>query len=255
MKRTLLAVELASMLALTIGVVAVANDAVSEANGKIDVFGGRVDGNDSGNLSGSYTVPVQENFGAQLDGLYGRLDNEALHALGGHLFWRDPGYALLGLYGSYGEWDKTALWRAGAEGEIYLPQITFAGQLGNQSGDLGDEVYGNVNLRYYLADDNVMLAIGGGYIDTQRIFSTDIEYLTGLDGISLFATGAVGSDNYDYVLGGIRYYFGSGKSLMLRHRNDDPFNYLFSSFSSTISPSYNPAIFGRGFGDRDATPE
>lgn len=118
-------------------------------------------------------------------------------------------------------------------------------------------MYGELNLRFYLSDENMMLALGSGYIDSQSIYSIDGEYLTSLNGLSLFATGAVGSDGYDYVLGGVRYYFGSEKSLMLRHRNDDPFNYLFSSFSSTIAPTFHPSLFGHGtgFGDRDATPE
>lgn len=258
MKRKLILLELAGMMVLTGCVAALATDAVSQANGKMDVFGGRVDGKDSGNIAVSYTFPINRYFGGQIDGLYGRLDNDALFAGGGHLFWRDPELALLGLTASYGVWDHFDLWRVGAEGEVYLcNNLTVAGLAGHQSDDLGDVAYANAELRYYLAGENLMLACGGGFFDDQGMLVGAIEYLTDLDGLSLFASGAVGTDDYDLVIGGIRYYFGSSKSLVLRHRTDDPPNYLFSSFSSTLAPSFTAGRFtvGGGFGERDATPE
>lgn len=261
MKRTLLILELLFLTVLTLCVASLAGEAVSKPNGKVDLFGGRVDGNKSGNISGSYALPLSSYFGAQLDGLYGKLDGEHLYGGGGHLFWRNSNYALLGLTASYATWNKTDLWRIGVEGEIYWNQFTLVGQTGNQSGDLGDNGYGNVDVRYYLADDHLMLTAGGGSFDDQTIFSTEVEYLTGLGGLSLFATGAMGSDNYDYALGGIRYYFGPEKSLLRRHREDDPFNYIFSSISASIAPSRTPSLFfnpGRtsgSRGERDATRE
>jgi len=43
-----------------------------------------------------------------------------------------------------------------------------------------------------------------------------------LGGLSLFASAARGEAGFYYALGGIRYYFGEKKSLILRHREDDP---------------------------------
>ncbi len=260
MKRTLIALELLCLTSLTLCVASIAGDAVSTANGKVDLFGGRIDGNDSGNISGSYSFPLSPYFGAQIDGLYGKLEHEKLFGGGGHLFWRNSEYALIGLTASYAVWDKTDLWRIGVEGEIYWNQITLAGLAGNQSGDLGDDGYGNADLRYYLAEDNLMLLAGIGYFDDDSFLFSDLEYLTGLGGLSLFAMAAIGSDDYDYALGGIRYYFGPGKSLMRRHREDDPFNYIFSSISATITPSRTRALFnpwqsGRGPGIPDVPPE
>ena len=45
-----------------------------------------------------------------------------------------------------------------------------------------------------------------------------------LAGLTIFADGAVGEDDYESVLGGMRFYFGESgfKSLKRRHREDDP---------------------------------
>ncbi len=255
MKNTLIALELAGMVALTCCVVALGNDAVSGPNGKVDAFAGSVDGNESENLSGSYAFPITGEWGAQFDGLYGRLDHETLYAGGGHLFWRNPELALLGLNASYGRWDKADLWRAGVEGELYVDSLTLAGQAGNQSSDFADGFYGNLGLRYYLAGGNLMLAATGSTFDHTSLFGADVEYLTELNGLSLFASGTIGENNYDMIIGGIWYYFGSDKPLMLRHREDDPFNHLFSSFNSTFNSFHNEFMAGRRFGDPDATPE
>ena len=41
-------------------------------------------------------------------------------------------------------------------------------------------------------------------------------------GMSLFADGRWNEDGFDTVMGGIRFYFGAPKSLIRRHREDDP---------------------------------
>ena len=194
--------------------------AVSASNGKVELFGGRIDKESSLNLSGSYTVPLSTHFGAQFDGLYGQRDNRGIYGAGGHLFWRNPEYALFGLTGSYLQHRSADLWRIGGEGEIYWNQITLAGELGNQSGDLGDDGYGRIDAYYYLAEDALMLSAGAGSFDHRTVWSGGAEYLTDLGGLSLFATGGRGGNGDYFFLGGIRYYFGAEKSLLLRHRED-----------------------------------
>lgn len=237
MKHALQLTGTALFLALSMAANAATDSkAVSAANGKMGLFGGWVDGDGSINLSGSYSFPLSTYFGVQFDGLYGQLDGRGLYGTGGHLFWRNPDYALFGLTGSYLQHRSDGLWRIGGEGEIYCSQITLAGQLGNQSGDLGDDGYGRIDLRYYLAKDNVMLSGNGGHFDHRTVWGADAEYLTNLGGLSLIASGGRGGDGYYYLLGGIRYYFGAKKSLMLRHREDDPFNPLFSFISDSPAP-------------------
>ena len=45
-------------------------------------------------------------------------------------------------------------------------------------------------------------------------------------GLTLFASGGIGDEDYSQALFGLRYYFGSAKSLIERHRQDDPDNGL-----------------------------
>jgi len=194
------------------------NQAVSAPNGKVELFGGRIDGEGTLNLSGSYTFPLASYFGAQFDGLYGQRDSRGIYGAGGHLFWRNPEYALIGLTASYLQHRSTDLWRIGGEGEMYWNQITLAGQLGSQSGDLGDDAYGRIDAHYYLAEDLLMLSAGAGSFDHQTTWGGGAEYLTDLGGLSLFATGGRGGNGDYFALGGIRYYFGAKKSLLLRHR-------------------------------------
>jgi hypothetical protein len=227
MKKTVLALECTFLTALTLTVVGFAGEAVSQKNGKIEALGGQIDGDAAGNLAGSYTLPLSSDFGLQLDGLLGRLDKDDLYATGGHLFWRDSEKALAGLTAAYARLGTADIWRFGAEGELYWNDLTFAGQFGNQAGDLGDANYIHLDARYYLFDNNMMLAGGGGYFDDKAMVFGDVEYYTGWKGLSLFASGGVGQKRFDYLVGGVRYYFGADKSLKQRHREDDPPNNLF----------------------------
>ncbi len=226
MRQTFRILKAALLIILTPALHTPAGEAVSAKNGKVDLFGGRVDGNTSWNASGSYSIPLTTYFGAQFDGLYGQLDNRSVFGGGAHAFWRNSDYALLGLTASYLQHRNADLWQIGGEGEVYWNQITLAGQLGNQSGDLGNDAYGNMDVHYYLSEDNLMLSGGGGQFDGSTVWGGGAEFLTGLGGLSLFATGGRSGDGAYYGLGGFRYYFGAEKSLMLRHREDDPANLL-----------------------------
>ncbi|MCG8457348.1 MAG: hypothetical protein MI919_13815, partial [Holophagales bacterium] len=53
-------------------------DAVSAPNGKAALSLGTIDGDGSINLSGSYSMPVGEWFGAQFDGVVGQLDKRGV---------------------------------------------------------------------------------------------------------------------------------------------------------------------------------
>ena len=93
MKRLLLILQLIGLTTLTIynAATVLAGNAVSAPNGKVEVFSGRVNGNSSDNLSGSYSFPLSPALGIQVDGLYGQFDEKSLYGAGG-LFrrQRDP---------------------------------------------------------------------------------------------------------------------------------------------------------------------
>ena len=101
--------------------------AVSGINGNISIEGGALDKDGFGALSGSVSLPIGQRFGLQLDGSVGLLDDEFYGSAGGHLFWRDPAYAFLGIYGSY-----TAL-TAKSRGSVLRASITGTSSLSKQS--------------------------------------------------------------------------------------------------------------------------
>lgn len=89
--------------------VSTSKPAVSGFNGKLE-FGYlhfNPEGLDSAGGAygiGSFSAPVGERFGIQVDAGFARVDANPDISIGGiglHGFWRDPDVALLGLYGHY----------------------------------------------------------------------------------------------------------------------------------------------------------
>ena len=215
--------------------------AVSGINFKIDGFGGyseteNVDGA-VGGVSGSLTVPLGERFGAQLDGMAASVDGDFVGGVAGHLFWRDPSTGLLGAYGSYVTRDGSGIdaWRVGAEGELYFGQLSLEALAGYEDVDSpggfvdDSNVFAVADAAYYVTDD---FRVGVGY---RRLLDVNIgavgfEYQLPTDfvsGASVFAEGRIGSDDYAGIWGGLRFAFGGeDKSLIRRHREDDPRNRL-----------------------------
>jgi hypothetical protein len=71
--------------------------AVDGINGKIAGFGGGADHtNGFYGTTGSLTVPLAQQWGAQIDGGVGSLDGSGWSRGAGHLFWRDPSIGLVG---------------------------------------------------------------------------------------------------------------------------------------------------------------
>ncbi len=112
--------------------------AVDGSNGKIDGFGGSVGNKSVYGLEGTYSVPLQGPYGFQMDGRAGSLDRSGFGSIGGHLFWRNPMQALLGVYGDYTNWDRYGGVRVGhvaGEGAYYLGQFTLEGIAGVEFGN------------------------------------------------------------------------------------------------------------------------
>jgi len=198
--------------------------AVSEINGKADVLWGHFDSENSYIGSGSLSLPIGEKFGAQIDLAGGDISTDYYWGTGAHLFWRDPEVGLIGLIASYQELDNTSHIRQGVEAEYYMNDITLATRLAYQYGDVDHGGSMKVDVRYY-PRNNLMLEFETGVHAGDFLGSLGIEYqldLAQISGLCVFAEGAVGEGRYDRWFGGIRYYFGSKKSLKKRHRTDDP---------------------------------
>ena len=217
--------------------------AVDGVNGKASVFGGGADGNGFYGAAGSLAVPLGFNYGLQLDGIAAKVRSDALGDVGvagtaAHVFWRDPSIGLLGGYGSYTHTDAGSgvnIFAGGAEGALYLGRFTLEGMAGAQGGNGDNGALGSFNidtrffdlaqLAFYPTDD-VKLYIGHSYGLGRNGALLGAEFGIPIGHgtmAALFATGAVWEGGDAAAMAGVRFYFGqSDKTLIRRHREDDP---------------------------------
>ena len=198
---------------------------------------------------GSLSVPMGFAYGLQIDGAAGSGDGAAFYGIGGHLFWRDPARGLLGLYAQLsrtgtltsGATNGFDVGKFGVEGAAYLGRFSLEGlaayQFGSASGFNGKAVVA------YYPTDNLRLDAGVRYVEGPGTMGlVDAEWRPHeTSGLTLFASGAFGQNSFSQLLGGARYYFGdANKSLIDRHRQDDPapdFGGDLSIGSACLSPN------------------
>ena len=92
------------------------------------------------------------------------------------------------------------------------------------------------NLALY-ATDNLRLSIGASTVAGFESGHAGLEWFMGDTGIpaSLTLDGQLGEDGFGSVMAGLSLYFGGeDKSLIRRHREDDPRLHFFSLFSAGI---------------------
>lgn len=215
-----------------------ADPAVSGFNAKLSIDGSTtrddiIGDNDTTLLSGSATMPLGERFGFQLDGVLGSTNGDNVQGLGGHLFWRDPSVALVGLTFGIADIDRGAaatdqkLRQIGAEAEFYINDFTIYASAGRQSGDnVLEGTYGALGLGWY-ATDNLELALDLSTTpDNDSITTVGLEWqpaFNAANNISIFADASVGSNDFESYSVGFRMYFGGSRTTLAgRHRYDDP---------------------------------
>jgi hypothetical protein len=247
-----LAIGLFGGMALAADVDMGAMPAVSALNGKFEFGGGFVDasGLSSDEIlygAASLSVPIGETFGLQAD--IAAKDMFSDTAFGGnlHLFTRDPNSHLLGVIAGYGDaGDAEAGW-IGGEAEFYLDQVSFEAAAGyiNVNPDNGsnkDKFFGFADVAFYPVD-NLRLALGGSSVAGFESGHLSAEYLLSSLPLSLKLKGEIGEDNFAAATAGVSFYFGgsdSSKSLIRRHREDDPRNRVLDIFGA------GAAAFGTG---------
>ena len=201
--------------------------AVSAPNGKIGAFGGSIDGLGGVGLDGSFTLPIDRQWGLQIDGIGGTAGSNTFWGAAGHFFWRDPNQGLLGAYASWVNWSNIGaqVSKVGVEGEMYNGRFTLGGGIFEQGGTFSG-LAGNATLSYYAQDNfrfdgsfRFLQGIGG-------IGTIGGEWLANSGGLSLFGNASWGQSGYSTVIGGLKFYTGPQKSLIRRNREDDPGNGL-----------------------------
>ncbi|WP_306259401.1 hypothetical protein [Pararhizobium sp. IMCC21322] len=208
--------------------------AVSGINGKISILGGSLFDEGYGALEGSLSVPVGTRYGLQLDAAVGVHDEDFVGGGAAHLFWRDPTIGLLGLYGSYTHHDDLGggISRVGVEAEYYWDRVTVKGVVGAEFIDVDnvievdeENLFAFSDISYY-AMDNLELSVGHRYTAETHALALGIEYQLDQQifssGVALFAEGRIGENDYEGIWGGVTFYIGDDKSLIRRHREDDP---------------------------------
>jgi hypothetical protein len=230
-----------------------AGDAVDGLNGKLDFSGGTMDAHWGDNLSASLALPIAPHLGLQTDGLFTHVGSQNFAGGGLHFFWRDSEKGLLGLTAAGLNGDFLYAVQGGVEAEYYLKRFTLGANLGAATLQYHDsapfintrptDVYATVSLGCYPVD-NLMIQAAGSRFFGNNLGELLLEYQTPVNGLSCFANFAKGDHGYDHELFGLRYYFGRKKSLIRRHREDDPPNLLSSVLSGigTYGAQYNRAM-------------
>ncbi len=230
--------------------------AVSGVNAKASVEGGHLY-DDEGVLGlGSLSMPIAHSYGVQFDGALGSIDGETLGGGAVHLFRRDPASYLLGVYASYHTWDDIDIWRVAGEVELYLGRVSVEGLIGvegidvpNQIGGLDvfqdddEHLFAIADVAYYLTD-NFRISGGYRYVAEESLGRAEAEYLfaSQLGSHSVFVSGQFGDSDLDRITGGIRFYLGAdpSKSLIRRHREDDPANRVPDFVTLDVVPPVPP---------------
>jgi hypothetical protein len=221
--------------------------AVDGINAKIDGYGGGASHtNGFYGTTGSLSVPLAQQWGAQIDARAHNGDGIGAYGAAGHAFWRDPSIGLVGAYGSYWHWNGRDIADVGhvstntgaiaAEGEYYAGRWTLGGLAGIEMVSVNAPValeafsipnrfFDSIRASYYVTDD-FRLSIGHVYTSGRHRLTLGAEHGLALGGgrmASLFGEAVFGEEGHNAVLGGLRIYFGQhDKSLIDRHRQDDP---------------------------------
>jgi hypothetical protein len=208
--------------------------AVSGLNGKFSLEGG-ARGSDSaggsalGIAQGSISVPLGGSFGLQVDGGGAQTRNTFLGGGAAHLFWRDPQIGLVGpIVALMGGGGASVGWYGG-EAELYKGIFTLRALAGYQSarspfGEAFDGGFWQGRLTVYPTND-LALAVGGGQSAGFSLGRASLEWqpdFIASHNVSLFVDSSAGDSGSWRVTSGVRFYFGPEKTLIRRHREDDP---------------------------------
>lgn len=252
--------------------------AVDGFNAKFDAFGGSMANRPVEGVRGAITAPLSGPYGFQIDLGAGSLDSRAFGTVAGHLFWRDPSHAMLGLYVSHAHWDQLGgvhASQAAGEGELYFGRFTVQGIAGVEFGnsvanstvttttvlprigvpgltttsvftqgyDVRTRFFDQVNLKYYVTDDwdaYVGHRYQGGLNALALGTEVAIPVTRGIMA-SGFLEARVGEHEFHGIWGGVRFYFGNDKPLIGRHRSEDPdlWDSLFSILNNQTQSAFS----------------
>lgn len=219
--------------------------AVSAANGKIEFDAGALDVPQSfvSRAAGTITLPIGSEFGIQADASIAEM-NGLTGSAALHLFTRDPQSYLIG--GTLGlvTTPGASIVAAGPEAELYLNRWTLeawagAGWAHPASGADRLAPFVMTDVAYY-PTDNLRLSFGLSLLDGFAAVHAGGEYLFDSAPLPLALTAdtRLGADGSLLATIGLRAYLGGGsKTLIARHREDDPWDRGETLFASVAPAS------------------
>jgi hypothetical protein len=116
-----------------------------------------------------------------------------------------------------------------AEGQYYWNDIALHANAGCQWGNAGETLhvdsgfFGCGNLAWYPMNSLMLPAGGGGAAGRAAGFGpVEWQALPHTPGLSFFAECLAGSDDSAAAFAGVRFHFGAGNNLEMRHRHELP---------------------------------
>lgn len=241
--------------------------AVSAPNGKLEFDAGALSlpgVTFMARVAGTMTVPLGERFGLQAD-LSASTAPGFVTTGAVHLFTRDPAAYLLGGTLGFIRSPGATVLAAGPEVELYLDRWTL-------------EAWGGITIAYpataptprragpfimtnagYYTTENWRLSIGVSWLDNYGALQIGSEYLFEDLAMPVAATTELrlGQDGALRGTLGLRGYFGPRvhKSLIHRHREDDPTDRSMALYSAAGGQTLEGAAFGSFEVSDDNTPE
>lgn len=220
--------------------------AVSAINGKIELSAGwadidPIDPTAVFHGGASLSVPLGDRFGLQADIAALSEFGDTYRGAALHAFTRNPDSYLLGVTGGFGAANAATFGFIGPEAEFYADRVSIEAWAGYMNLDLAgvqsSQFFGFGDVAYY-PDDNLRLSIGASTVAGFKSGHINAEYQLSDSGLplSLTAEGRIGDAGFVTASLGLKLYFGAeDKTLIRRHREDDPRNRTLDIFGAAGS--------------------
>lgn len=184
----------------------------------------------SGGALPSLSFRAGDSVTVQLDGLIADHRDRTVAGVAGHFGFAPSDTLSLGLYGAYARFDGIAHldnYRLGAEAVVRTANVRISGIAGYERTERASALvgaipgftvvddYGHGGSFFDMVDvdvfpsDNLMISAGHRYVGRRHAAAVGFEAAL-TPGLSLFAEGRVGRDDYKAGWGGIRIRFGHG---------------------------------------------
>ncbi|WP_374619608.1 hypothetical protein [Devosia sp.] len=215
--------------------------AVSGPNGKLELDLGMVTdpANATFRAAGSVSLPVGDMFGIQADAAIGSIGADWAVSGALHAFTRDPSSYLLGVTAGIVVAEGAWLAGIGPEAELYLDRLSLEGWAGWAALEYEDALLTDESGIFVIGDiawyptDDWRLSVGGASVLGRESLRLATEYQFADFGMPFSGTGelrAYDTGAFSAKIG-IKGYFGApDKSLIDRHREDDPPNRALDLF-------------------------